>query len=847
MKNLLKTIIFFLIITTSAFAQTEIEGLVINESRTPINGATVALRGTTSYTVADAEGKFKIEVPDQFPLFLRVSSIGYKPELIRINDTEGKELEIILQNDNVLSEIVVTSRRRKEVLQDVPIPITVIGGGQIERSGAFNVNRAKELIPSIQLYSSNPRNTTLNIRGLGSTFGLTNDGIDPGVGFYVDGVYYARPAATTLDFIDVEQIEVLRGPQGTLFGKNTTAGAFNVTTRKPAFSPGASFETSFGNYGYLQAKVSITGPLRKNIAGRLSFSGTQRDGVNYNRTTQQHVNDLNNLGLRGQILVQASDKVDITFAGDFSRQRPNGYAHVVAGVVTTQRADYRQFSQIIADLGYELPSNDPFDRVLDHNTSARANNDLGGASINVDAKIGSGTLTSTTAWRFWNWNPSSDRDYLGLDVFSLSQAPSKHQQWSQEIRYAGEFSSRLSGVFGVFAIGQTLKSDDIHTEEAGSANWRFAQNTDSPLWQTPGLFDGFGINTYSKLNDFSGAIFAQVDWEVIDGLHLLPGLRYNYDKKKVNYDRQTYGGLQTDDPELLALKNAVYNAQAFTADADDANLSGQITLAYKALEKINAFATYATSYKPVGVNIGGLPRENGETMIELAQIKPEHVSHLELGIKTSPTSSSTLNMTVYNTDIKDFQAQVQTPDPSVNRGYLANAEKVRVRGLEFDGSIRLNHASFYGSLAYTDGKYISFTNAPVPLEETGSPEAFKDISGGRLPGISKWSTAIGGEVFNPIEFLGQAGEVFGGIDTYYRSDFSSSPSPSNYLNIDGYFLLNARVGFRANGGLSVFVWSRNILDQNYFEQLLPMSGGSGMYAGVLGDPRTFGLTLRYDL
>src|SRR5690606_40106402 len=98
MKNLLKTIIFFLIITTSAFAQTEIEGLVINESRTPINGATVALRGTTSYTVADAEGKFKIEVPDQFPLFLRVSSIGYKPELIRINDTEGKELEIILQN-----------------------------------------------------------------------------------------------------------------------------------------------------------------------------------------------------------------------------------------------------------------------------------------------------------------------------------------------------------------------------------------------------------------------------------------------------------------------------------------------------------------------------------------------------------------------------------------------------------------------------------------------------------------------------------------------------------------------------------------------------------------------------
>jgi iron complex outermembrane receptor protein len=110
-------------------------------------------------------------------------------------------------------------------------------------------------VPTVQLYASNARNTTLNIRGLGSTFGLTNDGIDPGVGFYVDGVYYARPAATALDFIDTERIEVLRGPQGTLFGKNTTAGAFNITTKDATFRPTANFEISGGNYGFLQAKV----------------------------------------------------------------------------------------------------------------------------------------------------------------------------------------------------------------------------------------------------------------------------------------------------------------------------------------------------------------------------------------------------------------------------------------------------------------------------------------------------------------------------------------------------------------------------------------------------------------
>ena len=146
--------------------------------------------------------------------------------------------------DDVIS--VTGARRREESVQEVPIPVSVVDGELITEAGAFNVNRIKELIPSVQLYSSNPRNTGVNIRGLGSPFGLTNDGIEPGVGYYVDGVLYARPASTTLDFIDVERVEVLRGPQGTLFGKNTTAGAILVTTRKPSFTPEYDFELGYG-------------------------------------------------------------------------------------------------------------------------------------------------------------------------------------------------------------------------------------------------------------------------------------------------------------------------------------------------------------------------------------------------------------------------------------------------------------------------------------------------------------------------------------------------------------------------------------------------------------------------
>jgi iron complex outermembrane receptor protein len=167
--------------------------------------------------------------------------------------------------------------------------------------------------------------------------------------------------------------------------------------------------------------------------------------------------------------------------------------------------------------------------------------------------------------------------------------------------------------------------------------------------------------------------------------------------------------------------------------------------------------------------------------------------------------------------------------------------------VEADGTWSLTkHFSFFGNIAYTDGIYTSFKNAPVPLEETGGA-TFKDISGGDLPGVSKWAGSIGGEFTSVAKLLGQTGEFYIAIDDYFRSAFSSSPSPSKYLNIEGYSLLNARLGFRAAKGVSISIWGRNVLNQNYFEQLLPGAGNAGQYAAVLGDPRTYGITLRHSL
>ena len=193
-------------------ASSPLTGRVVNDNNDGVPFASIVLKGAGG-TTADSTGLFSLSGIQKFPFTLVVSSAGYTTQQLTIRNSNQNSLTIQLHPLFQSDTIIITSRRRREVLQDVPIPITVIGGKLVEDAGAFNVNRLKELVPSVQLYTSNPRNTGINIRGLGSPFGLTNDGLDPGVGYYVDGVYVARPAAATLDFIDIEQVEVLRTTQ----------------------------------------------------------------------------------------------------------------------------------------------------------------------------------------------------------------------------------------------------------------------------------------------------------------------------------------------------------------------------------------------------------------------------------------------------------------------------------------------------------------------------------------------------------------------------------------------------------------------------------------------------------
>ena len=827
-----------------------VSGVVRDSSGGAIPGAVVRLvdqaTGAAVDALTDAAGAFVVVSPGPGQYRVEATLDGFDRAVreVAIEARQAVTVEVVLTPSRFTEAVVVTARRVEEVAQEVPIPVSVVSGALVANSGAFNVNLLKELIPTVQFYSSNPRNTSLNIRGLGSPFGLTNDGIEPGVGMYVDGAYYARPAAGTMDFIDVERIEVLRGPQGTLFGKNTTAGAINIITRKPTFSRDTAFELNYGSLALVQAKASVSGPLFGKVAGRLSFSGTTREGTIQNTASGLDLNGNDNLGVRGQLLFAPSDRVAVTFAADNTRQRPDGHAQVIVGVAPTLRPANRQYAQIAADLGYAPPSFNAFDRLTDTDTPWRSHQDMGGASLTVDRAIGPGRLTAVTAWRYWNWRPSNDRDFIGLPVTTISANPSDQRQWTQEVRYAADLSPTVSLVAGGFAFRQTIVSTG--TQEQGSAAARFLL-APSANAATPGLLDGYGQVSDIRSTNVSAALFGQLEWSITDRLRLLPGLRFNYDDKTVDFDTRIYGGLQTTDPALIALQRSILAPQSYRAGADDTNLSGQITAAYQVVPRVNAFATLATSFKSIGLNLSGVPTDAaGQPVLAAATVKPEDVRHLEAGIKTEPFPGVTANVTVFNTTIEDYQANVVNASVGVLRGYLANAEEVRVRGVEFDGSARLGrNVSLYGAAAYTDGIYVAFPDAPPPLEDTGGP-LVKDISGSALPGISRWALSVGGEYVNRATLIGQAGEFFGGVDASYRSSFSSSPSASRYMIVEGYPLLNARVGFRWSDGWALYFWSRNLLDEDYYEFLTAAPGNSGLIVGLPGEPRTIGATLRFS-
>ncbi|HUD94677.1 TonB-dependent receptor [Sphingobium sp.] len=749
-----------------------------------------------------------------------------------------------------LSPIIVTARRRAEDAQQVPAAISVVGGDYLDRSYTVNTGQLSQLVPTLNYSSANPRNTAFTIRGLGSSVvavSQANDGLEPGVGFYVDQVYHARPATAAFDFTDIEQIEVLRGPQGTLFGKNTTAGAINITTRAPSFVPEAREELSVGERNFVQAKASASGPLIDGLlAGRISGLVTRRDGVIRNVHDGRDHNGIGNQAVRGQLLFTPGADFSLRLSADFANFQSDCCTQVFLRVGESLRNPSRQFPALAAGQNYAPPSRNPYDRITDIDGPLDVRTSEGGISAIADWNLGGATLTSVTAWRFWNWDAENDRDYTGLPIQMSQHIPSRQDQYSQELRLASNGDRRLSYVLGLYYFRQKITGRPISIYGPLAAYWLIGPTTGAGNTPVPGnLLDGYGTDGHTRFVTDSYAAFGELNYRLADRLTLTGGLRYTYEEKEGEYSSTVSGGLATTNMALINAKLSVLRPQSYAASDKDGSLSGRVNLAWSLTDALMAYASFARGFKSGGINMSGLPLDNlNQPALSTAVIRPEKNTTYEAGIKASLLDRRLVfDLAGYWTDVEDFQATIVDSAQTVAlRGYLSNIPKVTVKGVEVDATALLAPGlTVRAAGTYAHGEYSDYPAGPCPLELQGAGTTACTLTGQRLSGLPRWAGTVGIDYRLPV---GSDGAFILHADTSARSGYFGDPSLSRYTWIKGYNVTNALVGYRSEKGWEIDIFARNLFDRDYIQNLTVQAGNSGLILGTPSDPQMFGLTFK---
>ncbi|MBX6555387.1 TonB-dependent receptor [Pseudomonas aeruginosa] len=733
--------------------------------------------------------------------------------------------------DTALGKVTVTARRREEDSQKVPTPITVLGGETLEAQRISRVQDLQQVLPSVNVAYIHARQSSVAVRGIGNN--PASDGLEGSAGIYLDNVYLGRPGMAVFDLLDIEQLELLRGPQGTLFGKNTTAGVLNISTRAPTFTAERTVEVSGGQDGYFQGRGTVSGPLGETLAGRLSAYRTRDDGYIKNIHDDNYLNGGERQGARGQLLFEPNEDFSLRWIADYNEEDSSNGSMVVYGGA-------ERFWQRAALVGAS-PLRDPQRRKVNINGRQHVSVHQGGSSLEANWNLAGGyRLTSISAYRYWHFTPAND-EQLNVSAINDTGVEVHDRQFSQEIRLASPTGGAFDYVVGAYAFRQNL------------GNKTFTSY--GPLADLYLLGANLGAlnDTYSKANGKietdSFALFAQGTWHLTERLDFTAGLRGTYEEKNAKVERfAPLGGAAVG-----GVGAAVRNGQLGAYDSDDLSQynfapSALLSLSYQFSDDLLGYASLSHGEKSGGVNlaVGSAPSAGADSLL----VGPERANDAELGLKSTLFDRRLLlNANLFWTGIHGYQATTlyQAPGSTQLVQVLANAGSVRSRGLEFEATalpLRGLTLNFNGS--YNDVTYLSFKYAPCPAEVSTRPGAPSscDLTGQRVVGASKWIANLNGEYqwrlddrFQPYVSASYA----------YRSAAEGTLDNSDLSKIDGYALVNLAAGLRSDlgdGQLDTSVWLKNAFDKDYY--LSAFASINGSYTASVGQPRTLGVSLRYD-
>ena len=804
--------------------------------------------------------------------------------------------------DRVLEEVIVTATKREQAINSIPVAVSAYTSSQMEQSGIRDVSELTAISPFISYGSTeSSASGNLSIRGIG-TLG-TDPGLESSVGVFIDGVYRNRSGVAIDELGEVERVEVLRGPQGSLFGRNTSAGLIHVITKKPNMEELEGYaELTLGNYDLRQFGGAVSSPLIENtLAGRIELVATQRDGFLEDINSSDTYNDRDRYMMRGQLLWHASDAVTARFILDYSDRK-----ELCCGSPSSQKGnpleDVTNFPNSRGDAGLDADT-DPYDLKI-ANTSGRQQTEeteQAGFSAEVTWDLEDSQLTSITALREWEVVLQGDTDFSGADLLFYEEGNPRSQKFetfTQELRWQGAWDGG-SWLVGVFFADEVLSGEfaprygvDMNSYAQRYVNGAipsvpnaYQTATTYPAGPVPSgsgaqaqFIGGEGIGDESEQNSESIAIFTQEDFDLTDDLVLTVGARYTREEKDITINsvngfspigtgpgggggnpcqaaaanaataaatnqpaptQAFYNGARDIVCGIAAITGPLISEGRYESDRKDTELTGTVKLAYTAEDGTLYFANVARGFKGGGFNQTRLSLLPLNSSGESLGFDAEKADTFELGMKTY-LLDRTLSL---NTTL--FYSRFEDYQLGQFDGITLKTfsiDEIDSEGVEIESLWRATEGlTVTGAVVYTNNRYPDDSNIDQVAPTTdGNLRAGAQLS-------KEWAATAGVTYSAPLTdklaFIAH-------LDARYTGDYHSNSSLDDDFKEGAYTVVNGRLSVGDIGrNWVVEAWARNLTDAEYAPiQFDPPPiqgrGGNGRIGDFIGEPRTFGLTAR---
>lgn len=717
-----------------------------------------------------------------------------------------------------LEEVVVTAQKRAESLQDVPISVSAVSGDKLSEASITEVGDLTALVPNFTMNETGI-GTNISIRGISSGI---NPGFEQSVGMYVDGVYYGRAQLARAPFLDLERIEVLRGPQSILFGKNSIAGAVSMIAAKPTDEFEGSITALYEpDHGEVDTRLVLSGPLSEDLSGRLAVLYSEQDGFFENTTLGRDEPQEEEFVVRGTLDWQINDALSASLKvenGSFDSE--GRFLEIINPTTLPGGVPY---PAVLSQFGTTLDTDQDFRRQSSGDSSE---NDFENVTLNVQYDIGEHRLDFTTGYLAYDFEEICDCDFIGANIFNVDGAED-FEQFSQEVRLTSPVGEKFEYIVGGFYQSNELTFDDAINIPTNSI-LPIALAGNPALAPIASQLAGARTRRSFSQDGDTWAVFAQGTWNITDEFRLTLGGRYTSEDKQasrrqfhVNNRGMELGS--TQDPILNTLLGLfrIEPYDTVSGDRDESVFTPLLNLEYDISDSSMLYASYTTGFKAGGFDVRSNANPNpavnnatllGSPLTGSFEYEEEEAKSIELGGKFSIGSSAELNVALYSTEYTDLQTSQFDGTLGFN---VTNAGEATVRGLEMDGRWQVTDSFLLsGGLAYLDFEYDSFPNGQCFFGQIPNSPGFPglcDVTGERREFTPEYTATLTGDYETSIT---DAMLFRMTVDLSYSDDYLISPTLDPRLVQDSYVKVDARIALAsADDTWEVALIGRNLTDE----------------------------------